>query len=194
VLAFARRLREARAVRVLDLGCGLGRHTVYLAGLGFQVWGLDASEEAVSETAAAVRACGLRAVVGVGDVCRLPYPDGYFDGVLAFAVLSHNPLPEIRTSIDEIRRVCGHGALCLLTFGSTEDRKFGLGRRVSPRTFLAERGVEEGVLHRFFDRGEILALLAGLRVLEMKHHFVFHRGGTHASWFVTCLKPTEGEV
>ncbi|TFG16090.1 MAG: class I SAM-dependent methyltransferase, partial [Promethearchaeota archaeon] len=40
-------LKEMNANRVLDLGCGTGRHLVYFAAEGFQVYGLDAAPEGI---------------------------------------------------------------------------------------------------------------------------------------------------
>ena len=41
---------EGNHRRILDLGCGTGRHVVYFAGLGFEVYGFDASTKALSMT------------------------------------------------------------------------------------------------------------------------------------------------
>jgi len=35
--------------RVLDVGCGTGENALYLAGLGFEVWGIDAAPAAIKK-------------------------------------------------------------------------------------------------------------------------------------------------
>jgi 2-polyprenyl-3-methyl-5-hydroxy-6-metoxy-1,4-benzoquinol methylase len=42
--------RQRGVKKVLDAGCGVGRHIVYLAGKGFEVSGLDSSKEAIKIT------------------------------------------------------------------------------------------------------------------------------------------------
>ena len=43
-------LIKTNATNVLDLGCGTGRHVVYLAKSGFSVFGLDHSPEGIRFT------------------------------------------------------------------------------------------------------------------------------------------------
>lgn len=70
-------LKFARG-RVLDLGCGAGRHSLYLQRRGLRVTALDDSERMVE----LARARGVRDV-RVADACgRLPFVDGEFDTVL----------------------------------------------------------------------------------------------------------------
>jgi len=51
VLAWAGALREAGGRQVLDLGCGIGRHTVALARLGFTVTANDVSPSGLATSA-----------------------------------------------------------------------------------------------------------------------------------------------
>lgn len=70
-------LKFARG-RVLDLGCGAGRHSLYLQRRGLRVTALDCSERMVE----LARARGVREV-RVANACgRLPFADGEFDTVL----------------------------------------------------------------------------------------------------------------
>ncbi len=66
--------------RVLDIGCGAGRHTLYLQDRGLRVTAIDAAPRLVE----LARERGVRDA-RVGNACgRLPFRDGEFDTVLLF--------------------------------------------------------------------------------------------------------------
>ncbi|HEX9077638.1 MAG TPA: class I SAM-dependent methyltransferase, partial [Anaerolineae bacterium] len=72
-------LKFARG-RVLDVGCGAGRHSLYLQRRGLAVTGIDTSPEIVE----LARVRGVMDV-RVADACRkLPFRDGEFDTVILF--------------------------------------------------------------------------------------------------------------
>ena len=70
--------------RVLDLGCGNGRNMPLLSNLGMRVSGVEISQEdfAISPQAR-MKALGVEADLRVGRNHAIPYPDGFFDTVLA---------------------------------------------------------------------------------------------------------------
>jgi SAM-dependent methyltransferase len=67
--------------RVLDVGCGPGRHALALARSGIDVLGVDLSEDFVALARDAAAADGLSASFEVGDVRELAH-DGEFDAVV----------------------------------------------------------------------------------------------------------------
>src|ERR1700722_19997737 len=54
--------------RVLDLGCGTGRHAIGLARLGFEVTGLDVSDYALRRAAQAAAQAGVALGVRRADL------------------------------------------------------------------------------------------------------------------------------
>jgi SAM-dependent methyltransferase len=70
-----------RAERVLDVGCGPGRHALALARGGIDVVGVDLSEDFIALARDAAEEDGLPARFEVGDVRELVY-DGEFDAVV----------------------------------------------------------------------------------------------------------------
>jgi SAM-dependent methyltransferase len=107
--------------RVLDMGCGAGRHAFAAYRAGADVVALDRSASDLAEveaTFAAMRAAGevpLRASATAvrGDAYALPFPDATFDRVIAAEVLEH--LPEDDRAVAELARVLRPGGLMAVT-------------------------------------------------------------------------------
>jgi cyclopropane fatty-acyl-phospholipid synthase-like methyltransferase len=70
------------AGRALDLGCGYGRASIYLASLGWDVDGIDFIPEAIAEAARRSRAAGLKARFHISAVTDLNYLAGSYDFAL----------------------------------------------------------------------------------------------------------------
>jgi SAM-dependent methyltransferase len=71
-----------RAARILDVGCGPGRHAVELARRGYEVTGVDVSARFLELAAEAARRAGVGAAFFEVDARRMPFDDE-FDAVLS---------------------------------------------------------------------------------------------------------------
>ncbi len=169
VRRFAALLKEKGVRRVLDLGCGAGRHILFLAREGFQVHGLDSSPQALRICQDRLREAGLPATLVQADMRDIPYPEGFFDALIAIASLYHGTLADIRRTLAEIHRVLRPGGLALLEFKSKRSFRYGQGRKIEPETYVAEEGEEAGIPHHYSDQAEIERLLEGFVILELNH-------------------------
>jgi len=80
-----------RGKKVLDAGCGIGRHAYYAGRYGAEVWAVDISE-AVEVAARNTGETG--AYVIQADLNHLPFQEESFDLVYSMGVLHHLPDPE----------------------------------------------------------------------------------------------------
>jgi SAM-dependent methyltransferase len=115
------RLAVEKGERVLDLGCGAGRHAYASLMRGADVVALDYDAAEVATVAATFTAmeeadevpAGARRLAVRGDLCALPFPDESFEHVVAAEVLEH--IPDDRTAMHEIARVVRPGGTVALT-------------------------------------------------------------------------------
>jgi 2-polyprenyl-3-methyl-5-hydroxy-6-metoxy-1,4-benzoquinol methylase len=68
--------------KVLDLGCGIGRNSLYLAENGFDVYAYDLSESGLARLTAEARKSKLEVKIQKGDMIDLPYETDSFDCIL----------------------------------------------------------------------------------------------------------------
>lgn len=120
---------ERKLVNILDLGCGTGANTWFLAREGFSVAGIDGSPTAISLNRQRLLEDGLDADLRVGDFTAvLPWSDGSFAMVIDNASLYANPLPAIQIAIDEAYRLCAPGGRFVSLSFTERTWGFGLGR------------------------------------------------------------------
>jgi SAM-dependent methyltransferase len=177
----ARLLREANARKVLDFGSGTGRHTVYLAKMGFEVYGFDWSEAAVRLAKRELAKQGLSAELRVWDmtVIPLPYPDSFFDGVVAVRVIHHTFANAVRRVAAEIERITKLGGLVYVEVPTYEKAQRLDGMRSEepePGTFIPSEGDEAGIPHHLCTREKLVTLFPNctMRTLdEREEHYCF---------------------
>jgi ubiquinone/menaquinone biosynthesis C-methylase UbiE len=184
-------LVEKGAKRVLDLGCGTGRHTVYLASKGFDVYGTDISENALAITGKKLDERGLSARLSKGDMSSLGFEDGFFDAVVSTYVIHHARLSVVRKVISEVRRVLKPGGVFSLITLSDEDGWYGRGEEVEPKTFVRNGDPTEGdVPHHYFSESELRKELKSFEIIEFfhTHSYSTRRKVKLAQFEVVCVK------
>ena len=173
VMAVVQDLRGAGGRRALDLGCGVGRHSLYLAHQGWTVSCLDASASGMQYLLSAATGRGLRVVPVIGAMTDLPYDAGQFDYILAWNVIYHGNGEVVRRCLAEIWRVLRPGGLYQGTMLSKRHRNFGSGREVASNTFVQDGGEgDKAHPHFYCDRTDLASLLSAfeLRSLADRNH------------------------
>lgn len=92
-------------VRILDLGCGAGSNTWFMAREGFSVTAIDGSEAAIGQTKGLLAKEGLEADLLVGDFTKLAFPSDWFDAVVDCCAVQHNSWNDIIRIHNQIHRV-----------------------------------------------------------------------------------------
>jgi SAM-dependent methyltransferase len=189
VFRFAKLLKEKGIQRVLDLGCGTGRHLVFLAREGFEVFGTDISETGLEHARRWLNQEEFTAKLKQSDMTVIPYPDRFFDAAISVHVIYHGTLERMRRAIAELHRTLRPGGLALLTFKSKRSFRYGKGERTEPETFIHGEGADSGIPHHYSDREEIEHLLRAFAILEINHMERIYEGGYHSShWEVWVEK------
>lgn len=80
-----------RGGRVVDAGCGDGKHVFYFRQQGYEAYGVDYAEAAVRTCLEAAEQSGAapREAFRMCDIRKMDFPDGYFAGYFSVGVLEH---------------------------------------------------------------------------------------------------------
>ncbi|HOF88036.1 MAG TPA: class I SAM-dependent methyltransferase [Armatimonadota bacterium] len=171
VYYYLHRWRTSGKTRVLDLGCGIGRHALLFAAHGFDVDALDLSPVGVETVQRLARERGLAVRAQVGDALQLPYADAAFDAVLAYHVISHTDSQGIVTIVTELLRVLAPGGEFFVTLCSKASpayRQVG-DPIVDENTTLKMQDPEIGVPHYYTDTAGVRDLFQGCEIIRLRH-------------------------
>jgi len=107
------RLGVSAGDRLLDLGCGAGRHACEALRLGARVVAYDLDATSVKDTFVLLSALGGPGSAVNGDALNLPFDTGSFDRIIASEVLEH--IPSDTGALAELVRVLRPGGTIAVT-------------------------------------------------------------------------------
>lgn len=155
--------------RILDAGCGNGRHCKYIlrrADGDAHISACDLSQRMLKRASRRLKSTRINYLAA--DLTRLPYADAFFDAVVCGWVLEH--LPDPRPGLKELTRILQPGGKLLLM--TTEDTLAGsmssnlwhcrtynrreLRRACEECGLVWHRPLYFSNLHRFFKLGGII--------------------------------------
>jgi SAM-dependent methyltransferase len=164
---------KIRPCRAIDLGCGAGNYAIYLAGLGFEVTGVDSSPTAIKIAEEHAKEQGARCRFIVADLLGdLHEVTGTFDFAYDWEFL-HHIFPEDReVYIRNVHRLLNPGAPYFSVCFSEDDPQFGgTGKYRTTRI---------GTTLYFSSEGEIRDLVSPyFTIRELKTVEVSGKSGSH---------------
>jgi SAM-dependent methyltransferase len=173
--------------RLLDLGCGGGRHAFEALRRGAVVTALDAEGAELKDVAILFAAMseagqagnGASGTVVNGDAVHLPFPDASYDRVIAAEVLEH--IPPDGAALTELARVLRPGG----TIAVTVPR---FGPELVNWALSDEYHNVPGGHIRIYRRGVLVQRMkeAGLRVTGWHHAHALHS----PYWWLKCAVGT----
>ena len=174
--------------RVLDIGCGYGRHSFEALRRGARVVALDLSDTELKDVLAMFRALAESERVELGscvnaNALHLPFADGSFDHVVASEVLEH--IPSDTDAMAEIARVVRKGGTVTVTVPRA-------GQEVVCWTLSREYHDTPGGHVRIYRQRQITDRLerAGLRELGVGFAHALHT----PYWWLRCLVGPRNET
>ena len=188
------RWKQQGKKKFLDLGCGLGRHSILFAKNGFTTWAFDLSTYAVTRTKEWAQTEKLEISCMIGDMLTLPYGNNQFDCILCRNVISHSDTEGVKKILGEIFRVMRPGGECYVTLGSKNAWGFHQPWPVVDENtkIRVEDGPENGIPHFYADITLIEKLCKDFEILLVQHSNEFikddtlHSVGWH--WHILLCK------
>lgn len=166
--------------KILDLGCGTGKHSVFLAQAGFEVYASDISPTGIDIAREKAESLELNNIIfNQFDMVSIPFSDSFFDAVICIWVIYHGTLDRIQQTINEIYRILKPGGVVLTDFLSVEDNTYGFGREIEKNTFLGEKKTEEDVPHHYSTQEEVAQLFSHYRRIRITESSDSYTDNTH---------------
>jgi SAM-dependent methyltransferase len=174
----------------LDLGCGLGRHSLLFAQNGFETDSLDLSQDGLDILNARATEQGLKIKTRLGDINQLPYRDESFDCLLAYHLISHTDTQGIVKIVSEIHRVLReggefYGSLCSKNSSNYQSKNCP---RVDENTILKTEEPEVGVPHFYSNLDDVRRIFQEFKLLRMRHVEDIFEQGNSWHYFIHAMR------
>lgn len=145
---FLKNLGHVHGKKILELGCGRGELSVFLAKKGADVTGVDIGPHLVEASRLLAGVNGARCEFREGDMTMLPFGDGGFDMVVGRSVLHHLSIPDMRRALEETHRVLKDGGSAVFHEPVENSRAFDFIQNIIPAGRPGERYYRPSVLNR----------------------------------------------
>lgn len=169
--------------RVLDIGCGQGRHSFEALARGARVVAADLDDVALKDVAQLGAAMILEGQAPDGatldcvraDALQLPFDDDTFDRIIASEVMEH--IPDDEAAMRELHRVVKPGGIVAVTVPRRWPEQICW---VLSKQYHSAAGGHV----RIFSRDELEAKLQRAELYPFKHHYAHALHSPY--WWLKC--------
>jgi SAM-dependent methyltransferase len=176
--------KKENLARILELGGGQGRDTLYFARRGFSVQVLDYTESAIRSITGIAKYVGLssRVTATCHDVrVPLPFDDNYFEACYSHMLYCMAfTMAELVCLSNEVCRVLKRGAYQLYTVRHIHDPHYGMGVHIGENMYEID-----GFIVHFFSMEMVTKLAQGFEILDINE---FEEGDLPRKLFLVTLR------
>lgn len=172
--AVVRWLSGLEAGRLIDIGCGSGRHTKLAIDMGWRVAAVDNSQAALDRTLYIIRNVAV-----AGDslhnfpMTSLSFQDERFEAALSFGNAYYGTWPDMQQAVKEMHRVLKSGGHALVNLRTTEDSRNPRGYQTEPVTLTLEGDQpESGMVMTFVPEGSLYPLFSAFSSMTFERNTV----------------------
>ena len=169
---YCNRWKKAGKKSILDLGCGLGRHSILFAKEGFDVTAADLSEYAIKNVEEWQKKEDLHITTAICDMKMLPFPDNSFDCIWSYHAISHTDTAGFHEILNELKRITKTDGEFYITLCSKESKSYSdmYFPRIDENTILKTiDGPEKDVPHFYVNLDDISKMLSSFRIISIRH-------------------------
>ncbi len=168
--------KKNKVKNILDVGCGSGRHVVYFSQKGFDVSGIDNSQEGINISNNWLKETNLHANLKLASFFKkFPFKDNYFDAVISTWSIHHGKEKQVKFSINEIKRVLKPNGLIYISVTSTfKNRPIKEKIKIEPHTWIITKGVEKDVPHHIFTKEMVKEYFKDFEIIDLHKDLILH--------------------
>lgn len=167
-------LRKYKAKKILDVGCGTGRHLIYLAKKNFDIYGLDNSQTALNMARSWLKKLKLKAhLKNLNFYQSLPYKNNFFDAVISHNAIHHGTTQQVKKAISEINRILKKNGIIFITVpqrhhkSSIQPTASFKGKKIEERVIVPQEGPEKGIPHFYFNKKLLKEFFCDFEIQEL---------------------------
>lgn len=166
-------LNQNQKLKILDLGCGTGRHSFYLAkNEKWQISAVDSSIWAVKFVKNKIKKNNFENIkIYKANFKKLPFQNKYFDAIVSTNALHHGSYKDIKKYCSEINRILKNNGYLFLSILSDKDFRAKTGKsfkgEINTR-INCDNLPDSDLPHHFFNDKEIEECFKKYKIIYKK--------------------------
>lgn len=167
---FANYWKKNNKIRLLDLGCGLGRHSMLFYDYGFKVTACDITPYCINYLNAWQKERNINFPVIECDMLNMPFKDNSFDSIYAYHTVSHTNLEGFKKLFKDIHRILDKDGEVFFDVLSKKCFMYQSSGypKIDSNTILSKDPKELDVPHICFDFDELKEILSNFYLIDVK--------------------------
>ena len=176
------RWKEQNRTKILDLGCGIGRHSLLFAKNDYDVTAVDISQSGLDKVKSISNEQKLNIKTILANITSLPLQDNEMDSTIAFNSIYHTDKNGFKKAISEMYRILKPNSEAFLTLLSKADPSYEnvpQDKIIDKNTIMKKEEDGTELPHFFVDYEEIYEIFKEFQIISIKEITEFFNSKRH---------------